>query len=187
MPTSVTPKRKPSRVPELELTVQIGTRNTRLPSPATFKKWLRAALSTSAHLTLRVVGTREARLLNHHYRGRDYATNVLTFIYSDGHPLAGDIAICAPVVKREARLRGISRDAHFAHLTVHGALHLQGYDHERTSEAGRMERREVRILARLGYANPYDGELLGGRNKSGKRLSRPSRPAPTVARPTQHG
>lgn len=155
MPTSVTPKRKPSRAPELELTVQIGTRTTRLPSAAKFKQWLRAALARSAHVTLRVVGTREARLLNHHYRGRDYATNVLTFIYSNGRPLVGDIAICAPVVVHEARLRGISRDAHYAHLTVHGALHLRGYDHERADEAERMERLEIRILARLGYANPY--------------------------------
>lgn len=155
MPTSVTPKRKPNRAPELELTVQNGARIARLPSPAMFKKWLRAALTRSTRVTLRIVDTREARRLNHHYRGRDYATNVLTFIYSDGRPLAGDIAICAPVVAREARLRGISRDAHYAHLTVHGALHLQGYDHERAGEAGRMEQREVRILARLGYANPY--------------------------------
>jgi probable rRNA maturation factor len=178
MPTNVTPKRKPSRAPELELTVQHGARIARLPSPATLKKWLRAALTRSARVTLRIVGTREARLLNHRYRGRDYATNVLTFIYSDGRPLAGDIAICAPVAAREARLRGISRDAHYAHLTVHGALHLQGYDHERASEAGPMERLEVRILARLGYANPYEGK---------GPLTRASRLLPPVARSTQHG
>ena len=112
---------------------------------------------------------------------------MLTFIYSDGRPLAGDIAICAPVVTREARLRGISCYAHYAHLTVHGALHLQGYDHERTSEAARMERLETHILARLGYANPYDGEALGERNKTGKRLSRISPPARLVARSNQHG
>jgi len=187
MPTSVTPKRKPSRAPELELTVQNGTRTARLPTPATFKKWLRAALARSARVTLRIVGAREARLLNHHYRGRDYATNVLTFIYSDGHPLAGDIAICAPVVAREARLRGIGRDAHYAHLTVHGALHLQGYDHERASEAGRMERLEVRILARLGYANPYEEVEAAGNKNGGKRLSHASRLSPRVSRSTQHG
>ena len=100
-----------------------------------------------ACITLRIVGAREARLLNRHYRGRDYATNVLTFVYSDRRPLAGDIAICAPVVAREARACGISREAHYAHLTVHGVLHLQGYDHERARDAERMERLEVRILA----------------------------------------
>ena len=186
MPTSVTPKRKPSRAPDLELTVQHGARIVRLPSPATFKKWLRAALTRGARVTLRIVDTREARLLNHRYRGRDYATNVLTFIYSDRRPLAGDIAICAPVVTREARLRGISRDAHFAHLTVHGVLHLQGYDHRHASEARRMERLEARILARLGYANPYAEEGPGGGNESARRLSR-SRLSPLAARSTPHG
>ena len=158
MPTSVTPKRKLSRTPELELTVQNGARVARLPSAAKFKKWLRAALTGNARVTLRIVGKREACLLNRHYRGRDYATNVLTFIYSDSRPLAGDIAICAPVVAREARLRGISRDAHYAHLTVHGALHLRGYDHGRAGEAELMERLEARILARLGYSDPYLAE-----------------------------
>ena len=156
MPTSGTPKRKPNRVPDLALTVQYGTRAALLPSRARFGKWVRAALGRSARLTLRVVGAREARLLNHHYRGRDYATNVLTFVYSSRRPLAGDIAICAPVVKQEARLHGISAEAHYAHLTVHGVLHLQGYDHERATAAQRMERLEIRILARLGYANPYN-------------------------------
>jgi probable rRNA maturation factor len=158
-----------------------------LPSPAKFRKWLRAAFIRSARVTLRIVGAREARLLNFHYRGRDYATNVLTFIYSDGRALAGDIAICAPVVTREARMRGISRDAHYAHLTVHGALHLQGYDHERASDAGRMERLEVRILARLGYANPYEGEAPGARRVEGKRVSRDSRNSSAVLRSTRHG
>lgn len=152
---SGTLKRKPNRAPKLALTVQYGTRCAQIPSRAKFKKWVRAAIRKSARLTLRVVGAREARLLNHHYRGRAYATNVLTFVYSERHPLEGDIAICAPVVAREAHRRGVSRDAHYAHLTVHGALHLQGHNHERTNEARRMERLEVRILARLGFADPY--------------------------------
>lgn len=154
MPMSGTRKRKPSRVAKLALTVQYGTRSAQIPSRAEFTKWVRAAITKSARLTLRIVGAREARLLNHHYRGRAYATNVLTFVYS-AHPLEGDIAICAPVVAREAKRRGLSRDAHYAHLTVHGALHLQGHDHERPHEARRMERLEVRILARLGFADPY--------------------------------
>ena len=155
MPMSGTPKRKPNRAPELELTVQYGARSVQLPSRTRFAKWVRAALRKSARITLRVVGAREARLLNQHYRGRDYATNVLTFVYSERRPLAGDIAICAPVVAREARMRGMARDAHYAHLTVHGVLHLQGHDHLRAAEAARMERLETRILARLGFPDPY--------------------------------
>lgn len=158
MPTSGTPKRKQSRTPEFALTVQYGPRSAQLPSRIKFRKWARAALRQSARITLRIVGEREARLLNHHYRGRDHATNVLTFVYTQRQPLEGDIAICAPVVAREARARGISRDSHYAHLTVHGVLHLQGYDHERASDAERMERLEVRILSDLGYADPYRNE-----------------------------
>jgi len=120
-----------------------------------FEKWARAALKKSARVTLRVVGAREARLLNRRYRKRDYATNVLTFVYSKRHPLVGDVAICAPVVVREARALGISGEAHYAHLTVHGMLHLQGRDHRRAREAARMERLETRILKKLGYADPY--------------------------------
>jgi probable rRNA maturation factor len=161
MPTSGTPKRKPSRAPELALTVQYVTRSAQLPSRASLGKWVRAALGKSACIALRIVGAREARCLNRRYRGRDHATNVLTFVYSDRRPLAGDIAICAPVVAREARTRGISAEAHYAHLVVHGMLHLQGYDHERASEARRMERLEVRILAKLGFGNPYGGKELG--------------------------
>ena len=89
----------------------------------------------------------EARALNRHFRGRDYATNVLTFVYAERGALAGDIAICAPVVRREARAQKISLAAHYAHLTVHGVLHLQGYDHVRRREAEHMERLEARIIA----------------------------------------
>jgi probable rRNA maturation factor len=155
---SGTPKRKPGRTPELALTVQYGTRCAQLPSRAKLRRWVRAALRKSASLTLRIVGAREARQLNVNYRGRDYATNVLTFIYSAQRPLEGDIAICAPVVAREARLRGMRREAHYAHLTVHGVLHLQGYDHGRAEDARRMEKLEARILGRLGYADPYGGK-----------------------------
>ena len=163
---SATLKRKPGRTPELALTVQYGTRSAQLPSRIKLGRWVRAALRKSANVTLRLVGAREARLLNLNYRGRDYATNVLTFIYSANNPLQGDIAICAPVVAREAHLRGIHREAHYAHLTVHGVLHLQGHDHERAADAQRMEKLETRILAQLGYADPYGGEA---------RKPRPSR------------
>ncbi len=152
---SGTPKRKPGRTPELALSLQYGVRSAQLPSRAKLRRWVRAALRKKASLTLRLVGAREARQLNLNYRGRDYATNVLTFIYSDKNPLEGDIAICAPVVAREAFLRGVDRDAHYAHLTVHGVLHLQGHDHERAADARRMEKLETRILAHLGYPDPY--------------------------------
>ena len=155
MPTSGTPKRKPRRAPELALTVQYGLRSAQLPSRARLRVWAQAALRRSAAVTLRLVGAREARALNRRFRRRDYATNVLSFAYPGQRPLAGDLAICAPVAAREARERGIDRDAHFAHLVVHGMLHLQGYDHAIEREAQRMERLETRILARLGYANPY--------------------------------
>jgi probable rRNA maturation factor len=152
---SGTPKRKPGRTPELALTVQYGTRCAQLPPPARLRSWARAALRKNARVTLRIIGEREARELNRNFRGRDYATNVLTFIYSKKSPLEGDIAICAPVVAREATRQGTQREAHYAHLTVHGMLHLQGFDHARAPAAKRMENLETRILARLGYADPY--------------------------------
>ena len=185
MPTSGTPKRKPSRAPELALTVQYGTRSAQLPSRARLRKWVRAAVGTSACIALRIVGAREARRLNRCYRGRDYATNVLTFVYSDRRPLAGDIAICAPVVAREARECGISREAHYAHLVVHGMLHLQGFEHENEREARRMERIETRILGQLGFADPYGGEVRGERREAAKARLRASRLTPHASR--KHG
>ena len=166
MPMSGTPKRKPGRTPELALTVQYGTRCVHLPPPAKLRTWARAALRKNARVTLRLIGEREARELNRNFRGRDYATNVLTFIYSKKSPLEGDIAICAPVVAREASRQGTRREAHYAHLTVHGMLHLQGYGHARASAARRMEYLETRILARLGYADPYAGEARGVRREA---------------------
>lgn len=108
-----------------------------------------------ARITLRIVGEREARALNRDYRGKDYATNVLTFVLDDGPPRAGDLALCAPIVSREARSQGKDVTAHYAHLTVHGVLHLQGYEHERTADAVAMEKLETRILRRLGFPDPY--------------------------------
>ena len=106
-------------------------------------------------MTLRFVDGREGRALNRRYCGRDYATNVLTFVYDDGASLAGDIVLCVPVVRREARAQRKALAAHFAHLVIHGMLHLQGYDHARDDDAGRMEAREVALLSHLGYGNPY--------------------------------
>jgi probable rRNA maturation factor len=155
MPTSDTPNPRPSRAPELALALQFDVQSATLPSRAKFAKWVRAALRKSACITLRVVGAREGRSLNRRFRRRDYATNVLTFVYSKRRPLEGDIAVCAPVVAREARALGIAAEAHYAHLTIHGVLHLQGYDHQHTAGALQMERLEARILKGLGYDDPY--------------------------------
>ena len=145
----------------LELSVQSAVRSARLPARATLRRWLAAALERSAVITVRFVGATEARRLNRSYRGRDYATNVLSFGYGANAPdgvLAGDIVLCAPVLRREARAQGKTLAAHIAHLTVHGALHLQGHDHRTARDAARMEAREKKILAQLGYPDPYAGD-----------------------------
>ncbi|HVO89313.1 MAG TPA: rRNA maturation RNase YbeY [Casimicrobiaceae bacterium] len=125
------------------------------PGRATLRRWAQTALERDARVTLRLVGTREGRTLNSRYRGKDTPTNVLTFVYDDGVSLLGDIVICTPVVRREARTQGKTLRAHLAHLIVHGMLHLQGYDHQRAAEARRMERREIALLASLGIPDPY--------------------------------
>ena len=141
--------------PHLALAVQSTVDSSALPRRPALRRWALAALEHDARVTLRFVGTREGRALNHRYRGRDYATNVLTFVYDEGVSLAGDIVLCAPVVAKEARAQDKRLVAHYAHLVIHGMLHLQGYDHERDVDAARMERREIGILRALGYANPY--------------------------------
>ncbi len=146
---------RPAR--RLELAVQYAAPRRRLPARPSIASWLRAALAgRRARLTVRFVGAAEGRRLNREFRRRDRATNVLAFGYGapDGG-LAGDIVLCAPVVAREARARAKPLRAHYAHLTVHGALHLRGYGHARRREAVRMEAEERRILAGLGFPDPY--------------------------------
>ncbi len=145
---------------KLRLTVQKAVSAPGVPSAAELRRCLKAALAESADITVRFVGTAEGRALNRAYRKRDYATNVLSFAYgraARGAPLAGDLVLCAPVLRREARAQGKAVKAHTAHLAVHGALHLQGHDHEKPRAAARMEALETEILARLGYADPYRG------------------------------
>jgi len=138
------------------ITLQLAARGRGLPTPAQVRRWAAAALARAAEVTVRIVGAAEARRLNRAYRGRDYATNVLSFPYDSGRGmLRGDIVLCAPVTRREARAQGKTLEAHFAHLIVHGLLHLQGHDHERPREAARMEALEKKLLAKLGYADPY--------------------------------
>jgi probable rRNA maturation factor len=145
------------KAPGIELAIQRASRAAHIPADARLRAWARAALSRPAVVALRYVAATEGRRLNRDYRGKDYATNVLTFVYGGepGGALAGDVVICAPVVAREAREQGKDVAAHHAHLLVHGLLHLQGLDHERPADARRMERREREILARLGFGDPY--------------------------------
>jgi probable rRNA maturation factor len=142
----------------LELAVQYAAPRAGLPARASLVCWLGAALGRTARITVRFVGAAEGRRLNRDYRGRDYPTNVLTFVYDGARPgpaLQGDIVFCVPVVAREARAQRLPPRARYAHLAVHGALHLQGYDHERDRDALRMEARERAILTRLGFDDPY--------------------------------
>ena len=119
-------------------------------------RWLRHALQSDAEITVRIVGVEEGQALNRDYRGKDYATNVLTFDYSPAPFVTADLVLCAPVVAREAEENHKTLQAHYAHLLVHGALHAQGHDHETGEEdALEMEALEARILARLGFENPY--------------------------------
>ncbi len=146
-------KTKPEK--KLNLSVQYRVRGNNLPSRPLLRKWALAALKQPAQITLRIVGEKEGRMLNRDFLGKNYATDVLTFTYPDRRPLTGDIALCAPVVTREARERGISMKACYAHLVVHGVLHLQGYDHHQQAEALKMEKMETQIITRLGFRNPY--------------------------------
>ena len=144
-----------AKAPRLALSVQSAAGLDGIPHRTTLRRWARAALLRDARVTIRFVGRREGRALNARYRRRDYATNVLTFVYDDVEPLAGDLVLCVPVVRQEAREQGKTFRAHCAHLVIHGMLHLQGFDHERAADARRMETREARLLAKLGYVNPY--------------------------------
>lgn len=139
----------------LDMTLQIAVSSTGLPPAAHFRRWARASLLENADVTLRLVERSEGRALNRVYRHRDYATNVLTFAYPERQPLSGDIVLCLPVIKGEARRQRKTLEAHLAHLTVHGVLHLQGFDHESEEDAELMEGIEAEIVSRLGYPDPY--------------------------------
>lgn len=150
----------------LEVAVSYAVPRKGVPAAASFRRWVAAALDTrirEADLALRIVGEDEGRALNRHYRGKDYATNVLSFPAerppglpkNARFPLLGDLVICAPVVAREATEQRKPLPAHYAHLTVHGALHLLGWDHDNDADAHAMEQLEREILAGLGIDDPY--------------------------------
>lgn len=140
----------------LRLSVQYACNDAALPSRPQVRRWVRAAAQGDAEITVRFVDAGEGQTLNRDYRGKDYATNVLSFPYATEPVVVGDLVVCLPVVLREAAEQGKAAVAHFAHLIVHGMLHLQGYDHEiDASAAADMEERERAILGRLGYPDPY--------------------------------
>jgi probable rRNA maturation factor len=146
----------------LELDVTYAARRPWAPRRAQFHRWTAAALEglpRAAALSIQVVGTARSRSLNKRYRSKDRATNVLSFAGAgrlpDGRENLGELVICAPVVASEAHAQRKTRDQHWAHMTVHGVLHLLGYDHERAGEARKMEKIEVQILDRLGFSDPY--------------------------------
>jgi probable rRNA maturation factor len=141
--------------------VQYAAENDGLPKRSQLRTWVKAALQCDAVVTVRLVDAKEGLALNHQYRGRHHATNVLTFAYPESDPLSGDIALCVPVVEREAREQHKNREAHYAHLVVHGMLHLQGYDHEKPADARLMETLETEIVTGLGYADPYKSKDEG--------------------------
>jgi probable rRNA maturation factor len=174
--------------------VQYAHRKPWSPSRARIDTWARAALGRQrgrGELSVRIVGAAESRRLNRLYRGKDKPTNVLSFppewektqngtvpfsVFQKRGQSAfsfGDLVVCAPVVAREARLQRKPRDAHWAHMIVHGTLHLLGYDHEREDDAARMEQREISILRRLGFANPYSTPSPGAsRERAGVRAAK---------------
>ena len=148
-------------LPQLTLSLQFSELSDPAPHRAALPRhkvarWLRHALDADGEITVRIVDAEEGQALNRDYRHKDYPTNVLTFDYAQEPLVMADLVLCAPVVAKEAAEQGKTLQQHYAHLLVHGALHAQGWDHE-TSEADTeaMEAREVEILARLGFTNPY--------------------------------
>ncbi len=145
-----------SKRPELSLSLQFADPRHRAQLPRhKVLRFVRAALELPGEIAVRIVDAEEGRALNRDYRGKDYATNVLTFDYAHEPVVGADLVICAEVVEKEAAEQGIALLDHYAHLLVHGTLHAQGYDHEQDDEAECMEARESEILAGLGIADPY--------------------------------
>lgn len=150
-------------ISSLNLDVQYALRAGGLPGRAHIRRWVRAVGEGPGEITVRFVDEEEGQALNKTWRGKDYATNVLSFPYETEPVLLGDLVLCWPVVVREADEQGKSLEAHCAHLIVHGVLHLCGHDHEDDVEAQEMEQLEVCILGHLGYADPYAGEHVSMR------------------------
>ena len=155
----LTPQCKEANVLDLSLQfgdfAQVATHRAALPR-AEVKRWITRAMLRDAEMTVRVVSENEARTLNRDYRGKDYATNVLTFDYTQAPLVTADLVLCGPVVAREAAAQGKTLQAHYVHLLVHASLHAQGYDHEtHERDALEMEALEVLLMGSLGFDNPY--------------------------------
>ena len=142
--------------PELSLSLQFADKRHRDALPRhKVTRWIRHALASDAEITVRIVDAEEGQTLNRDFRKKDYATNVLTFDYTQEPLVTADLVLCAPVVAKEAKEQGKTLQEHYAHLIVHGTLHAQGWDHELDEDAQVMELRETEIMARLGFTNPY--------------------------------
>ncbi|MBK9521531.1 MAG: rRNA maturation RNase YbeY [Rhodocyclaceae bacterium] len=153
----LTSRRGKGRLPDLTLNVQYPGGSDDAPSRSDVRRWVRATCTTPAVVTVRFVDEIEAQTLNASYRDKDYATNVLSFPYTSGGLLAGDLVLCKAVVAREALAQRKLLNAHYAHLVVHGLLHLQGFDHERSAKDAKiMEAKEIEILASLEISDPYN-------------------------------
>ena len=150
----------------LTLDIQLASQADNIPTEAQFTQWASAALAgqrkEASEISLRIVDSAEIQQLNAQYRHKNQPTNVLSFPaeFPEGLclPLLGDIVICAPIIAAEAKTQGKTESAHWAHMTIHGTLHLLGYDHIETDEAEAMEALEAQILNKLGYPNPYEQE-----------------------------
>ena len=147
--------------PALQLSLQFGdvkdaARHRAALPRHSVARWIRHALQSDAEITVRIVDLEEGQTLNRDYRQKDYATNVLTFDYTQAPFVTADLVLCAPVVAREALEQDKPLQAHYAHLLIHATLHAQGYDHETNErDAQEMEAQEIRLLVALGYGNPY--------------------------------
>ncbi|MDD5383497.1 MAG: rRNA maturation RNase YbeY [Gallionella sp.] len=156
---------------KLSLAVQYASGAQIMPTRAQLRRWVKSALQRDVRMTLRIVDEAEGRELNKKYRSKDYATNVLTFVYDDADMLpgdtdflCGDAVICAPVVEQEAAAQHKELLAHYAHLAIHAALHLQGHDHENDSDAAEMEALETALMLKLHYPDPYQTtQIANGR------------------------
>ncbi|MFA5170620.1 MAG: rRNA maturation RNase YbeY [Sulfuriferula sp.] len=151
-PAEPTPRK---HKPRATISVQRGTRAIDAPTRNEIMRFARAAMMRDMEITLRIVNEIEGQQLNFDYRHKDYATNVLSFVYESEPTVHGDLVLCAPVISREATEQGKSVLAHYAHMIVHGVLHLHGYDHLTDNEATAMEALEIAIMVKLGFANPY--------------------------------
>ncbi|MBI5627031.1 MAG: rRNA maturation RNase YbeY [Nitrosomonadales bacterium] len=152
---------------KLSLAVQYASDERHLPTRTQLRRWVRAALQRDASMTIRIVDEAEGLKLNKSYRGKSYATNVLTFVYDDADAVTGDVVICAPVVGKEAAGQHKDLLSHYAHLAIHATLHLQGYDHENEADAEEMETLETAIMLKLHQPDPYQ-EIRTTHGRPGK-------------------